>query len=164
MTYKPPKSIFAFALGLALGSAVTWYVSLAIHSGDVVSAQTKKPTTILHLFTGPDKQTHAEELPVNFTEGVFNLLPVKGAEMHSTPPGNVIAWHPAPRRQYVVTLAGHTQIEVADGKKFLLGPGSIDWVEDTSGKGHVTTTIGDDDRVALWLPIADATPSPAPQK
>lgn len=161
MTYRAVKPIFIFVLGLALGNAVTRYALPAAHSEDVVSAQTQKPITILHLFTGPDNQTHGEEIPVNFKDGVFNLLPVKGAEMHTTPPGNVIAWHPAPRRQYVVTLAGHTQIEVADGKKFVMGPGSIDWVEDTTGKGHVTTTVGNDDRVALWLPIADGAPSPA---
>jgi len=164
MTRRTLTPIFVFVLGMALGSAITRYALPTAHSGDVVSAQTKKPTTILHLFTGPDKQTHAEEIPVNFANGVFNMLPVKGAELHFTAPGNVITWHPAPRRQYVITLAGHSEIEVADGKKFIVGPGSIDWVEDTTGKGHVTSMVGNDDRVALWLPIGDEAPSSAPKQ
>ena len=162
MTRKTMTTFLIFLLGVALGSAITWLASSATQSVSVVNAQTKMPRTILHLFTGADQQTHAEEIPVNFTNGVFNMLPVKGAELHFTAPGNVITWHPAPRRQYVITLAGHSQIEVADGKKYIVGPGDIDWVEDTTGKGHVTSMVGSDDRVALWLPIADGAPSPAP--
>jgi hypothetical protein len=46
-------------------------------------------------------------------------------------------------------------VEVAGGKKIQLGPGSIDFVEDVTGKGHITRTIGDEDRVTIQIPLTD---------
>src|SRR5256886_9663951 len=46
-------------------------------------------------------------------------------------------WHTAPRRQYVITLSGQGELEVAGGKKIPVGPGHIELVEDTTGKGHI---------------------------
>jgi len=36
-----------------------------------------------------------------------------------------------------------------------MGPGHISLVEDTTGKGHITRTIGNEDRVTLQLPYSD---------
>jgi hypothetical protein len=60
-----------------------------------------------------------------------------------------------PNGQYVITLSGRGEIEVAGGKKISVGPGNIDLVEDTTGKGHITRVMGTEDRVALQLPLAD---------
>jgi hypothetical protein len=151
-----------FMFGVAAGRFGMPGRHISPSSQDVVFAQTQKPVAMLHLFTGPDKQTHGEEIPVSFTGGIFNMLPVSRAELHNSRPGEVIDWHPAPRRQYVITLRGHSEIEVADGKKFQVGPGSIDFVEDLTGKGHITRIVGDEDRLAIWLPIAENTAPPVP--
>jgi hypothetical protein len=122
-------------------------------------AQTRKPVMMTRLYTGLDNQTHAEEIEVKFAGGgsgnVFKMLPVTGAELHRGLPGSVADWHTAPRRQYVITLSGRGEIEVAGGKKFPIEPGNIDLVEDVTGKGHITKVTGTDDRVTLWLPLAD---------
>ena len=39
--------------------------------------------------------------------------------------GNFIDWHVAPRRQFIVTLAGQVEIGLGDGTKFHLGVGDI---------------------------------------
>lgn len=44
--------------------------------------------------------------------------------------------HPAPRRQYVITLKGKVRFKVSDGSTFLLEPGIILLAEDTEGIGH----------------------------
>jgi hypothetical protein len=44
---------------------------------------------------------------------------------------------------------------VAGGKKIAVGPGHVDLVEDTTGKGHITKVTGADDRITLQLPLAD---------
>ena len=69
--------------------------------------------------------------------------------------GSVQDWHTAPQRQYVITLSGRGEIEVAGGKKIALEPGHIELAEDLTGKGHITRAIGSEDRVTLWLPLAD---------
>jgi len=57
----------------------------------------------------------------------------------------VADWHTAPRRQYVITLSGHGEVELIDGTKIALGPGSIDLAEDLTGKGHITRVIGNEE-------------------
>jgi quercetin dioxygenase-like cupin family protein len=81
------------------------------------------------------------------------MMGITGAELHRAAAGTVQDWHTAPRRQYVITLSGRGEVEVAGGKKIALGPGHIDLVEDTTGKGHITRTI--EDRVTLTLPLSD---------
>ena len=126
---------------------------------DAGGVQKRRPTMMTRLYTGPDGQTHAEEIEAKFTAGspneVFKLMAITGAELHRAKPGTVQDWHTAPRRQYVITLSGEAELEVAGGKKIHVGPGTIDLVEDTSGKGHITKVIGNQDRVTLQLPLSD---------
>jgi hypothetical protein len=111
------------------------------------------------MFTGADNQTHAEEIEAKFAltggRDVAQLTKITGAELHRGKAGSVQDWHPAPQRQYVITLSGRGEIEVAGGKKIPLEPGHIELAEDLTGKGHITRVIGSEDRITLWLPLAD---------
>src|SRR5262245_14644050 len=107
-----------------------------------ILAQSRKPARMTHLYTGPDGQTHAEELEMTLRgdpqNQVSDMLKVAAAEIHRNPPGYINDWHVASRRQLVITLSGKGEIEVAGGKKILLGPGQILVAEDVTGKGHIT--------------------------
>src|SRR5450755_27955 len=122
-------------------------------------AQTHKPVFTTRFYTGPDNQTHVEQVELKFIPGspaeISKLMQVTGAELHRIAAGSVEDWHQAPRRQYVITLSGRGEIEVAEGKKISVGPGSVDLVEDTTAKGHITRAMGSEDRVTLQLPLAD---------
>ena len=125
----------------------------------LVSAQSQKPKPLMmtHLYTGPDGQTHAEEIAAKFNDkDVAMLMQLKGAELHRAKGGTVQDWHVAPRRQYVITISGRAELEVAGGKKIPVGPGHIDLVEDLTGKGHITKVL--EDRVTLQLPLVDQSP------
>jgi hypothetical protein len=128
-------------------------------SAEDAAAQKHKPMMINRLYTGPDGLSYAEEIEAKFVPGggteVFKLLANSGAEIRRAPPGRIADWHTAPRRQYVITLSGHGELEVAGGKKISVGPGSINLVEDTTGKGHITRTVGNEDRVTIAVPISD---------
>ena len=52
-------------------------------------------------------------------------------------------WHPAPRRQLVINLDNGVQITAATGESRLIGPGEILWVEDVSGKGHLSKAVNE---------------------
>ena len=125
------------------------------------AAQTQKhkPVFITHLYTGPDGQTHAEEIEAKFIPGagndVFKMMANSGAELHRAPGGRVSDWHTAPRRQYVITLSGRGELEVSGGKKIPVEPGHIELVEDTTGKGHITRVVGTEPRVTLQIPLSD---------
>ena len=52
-------------------------------------------------------------------------------------------WHPAPRRQLVVPVAGKIEVEVSDGERRQFGSGDLCLLEDTSGRGHRTRILGE---------------------
>jgi hypothetical protein len=156
MTRKMLALLFAFTVGAVVGHMAT---PSGTPAGNplvgVAQAQSHKPVFMTRLFTGPDNLTHSEEVAIDFPGGVSKLLPITSGELHLASPGNVIDWHRAPRRQYVITLTGHAELEVAGGKKIAVGPGHVDLVEDVTGKGHITKVTGSDDRITLQLPLAD---------
>ena len=77
-----------------------------------------------------------------------------GAELRRAAPGRVADWHTAPRRQYVITLSGHAELVLSGGQTIQVGPGSIELAEDLTGKGHITRTIGTEDRVVILIPVS----------
>jgi hypothetical protein len=147
MTRKILALAFAFTCGAAVGHVAF----------PAAVAQERKVVTITHFYKGADNQTHAEEKDLEFAGKILKLLPVTGAELHRAAGGSVADWHPAPARQYVITLSGKGEIEVAGGKRVPVWPGHIELLEDVSGKGHVTRVTSTEDRVTLWLPLADQT-------
>jgi hypothetical protein len=60
-------------------------------------------------------------------------------------------------RSIVITLSGRGEIEVAGGQKIPVGPGHINLIEDTTGKGHITRNLGTEDRIDITIPLADQT-------
>jgi hypothetical protein len=138
-------------------------LSVSVLASPVLSAQNApapkgNPVKMHRLYTGPDGQTHAEEIKVDFGPGGldgFKLKAGAGAEIRRAPPGRFADWHVAPRRQYVITLSGRGEVELIDGTKIELGPGSIDLAEDLTGKGHITRVIGNEDRITIAIPVAD---------
>lgn len=136
---------------------------------DVVVAQERKAVVITRIFTGPDGLAHAEDIELKLNaRGVSDMLKATGAEFSVRPPtaganpGNTAAtapndpgWHTGPARQFVITLAGRSEVEVSGGVHVLAGPGHINLIEDTTGKGHVTRNFGPEDRIALTIPLAD---------
>jgi hypothetical protein len=51
--------------------------------------------------------------------------------------------HPAPARQYMVSLQGAVEVTASDGDVRRVGPGEVLLIEDTTGKGHSTRAIGE---------------------
>lgn len=65
-------------------------------------------------------------------------------------------WHPAPRRQLVITLSGGiAEITASDGESRLVKPGDIVLVEDTFGKGHQSRAFDGLPRNAVFIGLAD---------
>jgi hypothetical protein len=84
-----------------------------------------------------------------------DVIKVTGLRFARTSPGWVRDWHVAERHQYIVTLSGKGEIELVGGRKIALEPGSVILEEDSSGKGHISRTIGTEDRIALNIQLAD---------
>ena len=109
---------------------------------------------IIRLYTGDDGQAHFEDLNVPAGEVETVALEV-GADMtfRSTLDGSFSDWHTAPRRQYVMVLSGQMEIGIGDGTLRRLGPGDILQVEDLTGQGHTTRSVGN--RVSATVPLPE---------
>jgi hypothetical protein len=130
-----------------------------------VAAQERKPVTMYRFFTGKDGLSHVEKIEVkNFDKNnVANLMETTtGSTLRRTKPdapgADFGAFHPGPRRQYIFDLAGHEEVEFSGGERVTLNPGDIELIEDLAPtKGHRNRNLGPEDRVVLWVPIADQT-------
>ena len=136
---------------------------------EVAVAQSQKTVMVTRIYTGADGLAHAEdiELALN-SRGASEMLKATGAEFSVRPPTpgasprntaatapNDPGWHTGPARQFVITLSGNSEVEVAKGVHVLAGPGHINLIEDTTGKGHITRNFGPDPRIALTIPLAE---------
>jgi len=128
-----------------------------------LTAQGRTPVSVTRLYTGADGQTHAEKItglrltPDAARSGLeaSDVIKVTGLQFARTSPGWIRDWHVAERHQYIVTLSGKGEIELAGGRKIALEPGTIVLAEDSTGQGHISRTIGIEDRIALNIQLAD---------
>ena len=119
--------------------------------------QARKPIMMTRIYTGPDGLSHAEEIEMKLNPNATEMIKATGIEFSRRAPNNSNEWHVGPRRQFVITLSGRGEIEVAGGQKVPVGPGHINLIEDTTGKGHITRNLGTEDRIAITIPLTDQT-------
>lgn len=122
---------------------------------DVAAAQARKPVMMTRVYTGPDGLSHAEQVPMTLTGNNTEMLQATGVQFSRRAPGAVSDWHVGPRRQFVITLSGRGELVMGDGTRVAVGPGHINLIEDTTGKGHTTQNLGSEDRIVVTIPLAD---------
>jgi len=148
-----------------------WIPTLAVVTGSrwltgtPVFGQTRTPVKVTRMFTGPDGKTKIEEYEVplkaqNAGTELSATVPVAGLQFRRTTVNYDLDWHTAPRRQYIITLAGESEIELEGGRKIRLGAGNILLAEDTTGKGHISRAVPGKDRISLVIPLADGATAP----
>ena len=111
--------------------------------------------SIFRLYSGADGQSHLEELDLTSHPELTTLQPTKGIVFRTTQAGHFSDWHNAPRRQFVITLAGEVEIGLGDGTTRRFGPGHATLAEDLTGKGHTTRVVGNQPRLSVTIPLAD---------
>jgi quercetin dioxygenase-like cupin family protein len=93
-----------------------------------------------------------EFAPGQFAEQT-QMQAARGVIFTRMAPGSFVDWHNAPRRQYVITLAGGVEIGLGDGSLHRFGPGEGILAEDLTGKGHTTHAIGNEPRIMMIVPL-----------
>jgi len=110
---------------------------------------------IVRLYTGSDGESHLEELDLAAHPELSAMHGTTGIQFRTAEPGRFSDWHNAPRRQYVITLAGGVEIGLGDGTVRRFGPGDVLLAEDLTGKGHTTRVVGEGDRLIATVPLSD---------
>jgi quercetin dioxygenase-like cupin family protein len=112
---------------------------------------------LVRMYTGDDGRSHFEETELQFmpTQEAqrTDLLSASGIQFVYQPLGFVIEMHPAPRRQYVITVQGQVEIEMGDGTTRRFGPGDVLLAEDITGEGHITRIVGDTPRISAQVSL-----------
>ena len=135
----------AFVAGFGFGWAVKG-------GHGVAEAQAPQaPFMMQRIYTGTDGLSHVEQIELN-EQSI--LEQVTGMRVRVSPPGRFVDYHVAPGRRYIINLRGGGQLEVAEGKVDLPA-GSIEYIDDLTGKGHTTANVGTAPRVSIHLEFAD---------
>jgi hypothetical protein len=135
----------AFVIGFGFG----WVVRV---DQSVVGAQAQyKPFMMQRVYTGTDGLSHVENIELN-AKSV--LEKVTGARVSVSQPGSFSDYHVGPERRYIINLTGGGQLQLAEGKVDLPA-GTIEYIDDLTGKGHTTANVGKEPRLSIHLQFAD---------
>jgi hypothetical protein len=115
----------------------------------------KGHTKVLRIYADAQGASHMEELAIATTGGrrARRALDVPVTKMlirEYTP--SVVDWHTAPVRQFAITAVGELEVEVSDGARRRVRAGEIVFLEDTTGKGHITRQIGPITNLYIQVP------------
>ncbi len=114
---------------------------------------------VTRLYTGRDGESHFQDVDIPLGPGddpgelLSERLKASGIIFRETTGGYDLAFHNAPRRQYVITLAGEAEITVGDGTKRIFRPGDILLAEDTTGHGHITRAVNNQPRKSIYVAL-----------
>jgi hypothetical protein len=114
---------------------------------------------IVRLYTGNDQKSHFEEVEMKFGGNQPMLATdsraATSAVFRCAPAGLVIDRHPAPRRQFLVTLSGAWEIEASNGVRRVFRTGNVMLADDTTGEGYISGVLGNEPHIFMTVPLAD---------
>jgi len=113
---------------------------------------------IHNIYVDAAGETHWRDIEVQWVEerhaSKFSArLPANGIIFRETSGDYDLDWHPAPRRQYIINLDGGVKITASDGEAREIGAGEVILVEDVTGKGHLSKSIGGKMRRSVFVPV-----------
>lgn len=114
---------------------------------------------IVRLYTGSDQKSHFEEVEMKFGGDApmktTDARAATSAVFRSAPAGLFLERHPAPRRQFLVTLSGSWEIEASNGVKRIFKTGDVMLADDTTGEGHTSRVLGNEPHVFMTVPLSE---------
>ncbi len=116
------------------------------------------------LYSDAEGVSHFREIEVEFESVNFappappvelsSYIPASRFVFFKAPSGWVGDWHPPPKRQFFCCISGQFEVEAGDGEIRVFRSGDIFLLEDTTGKGHRSKTVGQEDFVAAVVQLA----------
>ena len=117
------------------------------------------------LYTDPSGESHFEDVDTEL--GLLDFAPpapplrvsdyisAERTAFLGGPSGWNGDWHVSSARNLLVVISGVWEIEASDGSKRSFTPNSVLLAEDTTGKGHRSRVVGEEDSLALLVQLAD---------
>ena len=128
---------------IATGAALTTLIATGACSQETDSP-TADPETgpsglmeVIHIWAGEDGVSHVDRVKV---VGSPKPLPAHSVVTTSIAQGTE-DWHVAPAKTFTINVVGDIEGEVSDGTKVRIGKGDLVYLEDRTGKGHITRLL-----------------------
>ncbi len=116
---------------------------------------------VTRIYSGADERSHFEDLDIPLQDtpaGLMSSRIATDAVFFRQPAGrgttDFLDYHPAPRRQFVIHLAGRVEIETGSGETRQFGVGDILLADDTTGQGHISRGV-EGPRFQIFVALAD---------
>ena len=106
------------------------------------------------MYTGGDGKSRIDELDLAANPELTEATRTQDITFREWAPGHFIDWHPAPRRQFIISLSGIIEIGLEDGTTHRFVAGDALLVEDTTGKGHTSLVSGDEPSISAVIPLS----------
>lgn len=130
------------AAGTILSALVATGAKAQTSSGE------KGQMEVIRVFAGADGASHFERVMV---AGMPKAIPVTRVAANFMEPG-VEDWHVAPTKLFTINVSGDLVGEFSDGTKVAIGKGDLVYLEDTTGKGHVTRLLTEVANIFIQVP------------
>jgi len=95
---------------------------------------------LIHIYATPDGESHHAVVEISNDAGEIPVTAMT-ARAYARNPSSVPDWHTAPRRQFAINMTGTLEVEISDGSRYPIGQGDLVFLEDITGKGHVTRVL-----------------------
>ena len=119
------------------------------------------------LFSDEQGESHFDEVEIEFTATDYidgaaplQLSPSQAAidyRLMNAPAGWTSEWHPSSGRNFFVVLSGEWEVTASDGDARRFTRGDVLLVEDTTGQGHASRVVSEEDSVALMIDVSTET-------
>ena len=139
--------------------------ALSLISTLALSEESHKSVKIVRIYADSLGESHFEDISWDMIESEFAppAPPLLVSEFISSStvgfigaaPGWIGDWHPAPKRQLVIYISGRVEGAVSDGETRIFGPGDITLLDDTTGVGHRSMVIGEEQVVLAVIQLEE---------
>lgn len=127
----------------------------AVLAGSKVLAQSSEAgpveARIIRIYATPDGESHFEDLVIASNAGPVDITRMT-AGVYTGSGATAPDWHTAPRKQFAINMTGELEVEITNGTRRRIGAGDLVYLEDVTGKGHVTRALGPITNLFLHVP------------
>jgi len=122
-------------------------------------------TNYTRLFADNEGESHFEDITIEIAladfappappMGVSSSMPATQSSFIGGPAGWAGKWHVSPARNLFVVLSGKWEIEASDGTLRRFCSPEVLLAENTTGRGHRSRVISQEDSLALVVQLAE---------
>ncbi len=105
---------------------------------------------VVRIYATADGGSRVEELTISPDAKPIDITRMTAAAYRGSG-ATAPDWHTAPRKQFAINMTGALEVELTDGTRRRIGSDLV-YLEDLTGKGHVTRALSPITNVFLHVP------------